>query len=184
VVEEARRIGAHRVREGDALVGLPSSGLHSNGFSLVRSALLGDAGYGLDDELPRLGRTLGDELLEPTRVYAPLVVDLVRARLLRAAVHVTGGGVPENVPRALPEGLGAEIDEAAWSVPPIFDLIRDASGATTRDMRATFNMGLGMVLVADRDAVEEITARAPDANVVGSVVAGRGVRYVDDAPES
>jgi phosphoribosylformylglycinamidine cyclo-ligase len=184
VVEEPRRIGPHLVREGDVLIGLPSSGLHANGFSLVRSALLERAGYALDDELPRLGRTLGDELLEPTRMYAPLVVELARDGLLHAAVHVTGGGIPENVPRALPDGLAAEVDETAWSAPPIFGLIREASGATTRDMRATFNMGLGMVLVADAGVADDIVARAPGSSVVGAVVEGAGVRYVLDVPES
>jgi phosphoribosylformylglycinamidine cyclo-ligase len=185
LVEESQRVGPRLVREGDVLIGLPSSGLHSNGFSLVRSALLEGAGYSLDDELPRLGRTLGEELLEPTSIYAPLVLEVARAGLLHAAAHVTGGGIPENVPRALPDGLAAEVDESAWAVPPIFDLIREASGAAVDDMRATFNMGLGMVLVTDGAHAEEIGSRAPGCSVIGRVVAGSGVRYVRDlAPES
>jgi phosphoribosylformylglycinamidine cyclo-ligase len=178
VVEESQRIGPRLVGEGDVLIGLPSSGLHSNGFSLVRSALLDGAGYSLDDELPRLGRPLADELLEATAIYAPLVVELARGGLLHAAAHVTGGGIPENVPRALPPGLGAEVDESAWAVPPVFDLIREASGASADDMRATFNMGVGMVLVVEEGRVDEIRSRSPGSSVIGRVVAGGGVRYV------
>jgi phosphoribosylformylglycinamidine cyclo-ligase len=185
VVEESQRIGPQLVREDDVLIGLPSSGLHSNGFSLVRSALLDGAGYSLEDELPRLGGALGDELLEPTAIYAPLVVELARAGLLHAAAHVTGGGIPENVPRALPAGLGAEVDESAWTVPPVFDLVRDASGAGADDMRATFNMGIGMVLVVEDGLVDDVRSRAPGSSVIGRVVAGSGVAYLGErAPES
>jgi phosphoribosylformylglycinamidine cyclo-ligase len=118
-------------------------------------------------------------------MYAPLVVELARAGLLHAAAHVTGGGIPENVPRALPAGFGAEIDESAWTVPPVFDLVREASGAGADDMRATFNMGIGMVLVVDDGLVEEVGSRAPGSSVIGRVVAGGGVRYLGGrAPES
>jgi phosphoribosylformylglycinamidine cyclo-ligase len=178
VVEESQRIGPRLVGEGDVLIGLPSSGLHSNGFSLVRSALLDGAGYSLDDELPRLGRALADELLEASAIYAPLVVELARGGLLHAAAHVTGGGIPENVPRVLPPGLGAEVDESAWAVPPVFDLIREASGASADDMRATFNMGIGMVLVVEEGRVDEVRSRSLGSSVIGRVVAGGGVRYV------
>jgi phosphoribosylformylglycinamidine cyclo-ligase len=178
LVEEDRRLGPHRVREGDVLIGLPSSGLHSNGYSLVRSALLGSAGYSLGDELPRLGRALADELLEPTTIYAPIVAQLARAGLLHAAAHVTGGGIPENVPRALPDGLGAEVDETAWRAQPIFGLIRDASAASLDDMRATFNMGIGMVLVVPASSADEVAERAIGSVAIGRVVAGDGVRYV------
>jgi phosphoribosylformylglycinamidine cyclo-ligase len=185
LVEEARRLGPHLAREGDVLVGLPSSGLHANGFSLVRSALLGAAGYDLEEALPRLGRPLADELLEPTTIYAPLVLELAREHLLHAAAHITGGGIPENVPRALPEGLAAEIDETAWSPPPIFGLIRDASGASEQDLRSTFNMGIGMVLLVDPLAAGEVLSRAPGATAIGRVVRGAGVRYTGArAPES
>jgi phosphoribosylformylglycinamidine cyclo-ligase len=177
VVEDSQRLGPHLVREGDALIGLPSSGLHANGYSLVRSTLLERAGYSLDDELPRLGRTLGDELLEPTAIYAPLVLALARDGLLHAAAHVTGGGIPENVPRVLPEGLGAFVDERAWRAHPVFELIREAAAATVEDMRATFNMGIGMVLVADAADIDAILARAPGGVVIGAVERGRGVRY-------
>lgn len=183
VVDERDRFGPHRVREGDALVGLASSGLHSNGYSLVRKALLEDGGYALEDVLPRLGRSLGDELLEPTAVYAPLVLALARERLVHAAAHITGGGFGENIPRVLPEGLGAEIDGSSWPVPPVFDLVAEVAGASPDEMRATFNMGLGMVLVVSAERTHEILARAEavgsPAFEIGRVVPGGGVPFVD-----
>jgi phosphoribosylformylglycinamidine cyclo-ligase len=181
LVEERRMLGPHRVREGDALVGLASSGLHANGFSLVRTALFERAGYALEDELPRLGRTLADELLEPTAIYAPLVLELARAGLVHAAAHVTGGGLVENVPRALPDGLGAEVASGSWPIPPVFELVAEASGATQADLRSTLNLGVGMVLVLAPDAADEAVGRAANAGTeafpIGRVVEGRGLRF-------
>ena len=123
-----------------------------------------------------------DELLEPTAIYAPLVLELARQQMVHAAAHVTGGGIPENLPRVLPEGLGAELDEREWPVLPIFDLVRRAAGATDEDMRATFNMGIGMLLVvAPPDAVRVLDAargKAMPAYEIGRVVPGEGVRYI------
>lgn len=182
VVDEGSLLGPHRVREGDVLVGLRSSGLHANGYSLVRRALLDEGGYRLEDLLPRLGRSLGEELLEPTRIYAPLVLELARDGLVHAAAHVTGGGLPENLPRALPEGLGAEVREGSWPVPPIFELVREAAGASEEDMRVTFNLGLGMVLVVPAERAAEVLGRAEAAGVpadgIGRVVLGAGVAYL------
>ena len=182
VVDDASVLGPGRVVEGDVLVGLASSGLHANGYSLVRRALLEDAGYGLEEELPRLGRPLGDELLEPTRIYAPLVLELAREGLVHAAAHVTGGGLVENVPRALPEGLGAELIEGSWPVPPIFGLLAETSGASTEDLRSTFNLGIGMVLLVGADAaeaaLERCAATGTPAFAIGRVVEGGGSRFV------
>jgi phosphoribosylformylglycinamidine cyclo-ligase len=170
------------VTEGDALIGLASSGLHSNGYSLVRRALLEDGGYDLDDELPRLGRSLADELLEPTSIYAPLVRSLAGDGLVHAAAHVTGGGLVENVPRALPEGLGATVDPGTWTVPPVFDLVAEAAGASRDDMFATFNMGVGMVLVVPDGTADEVVMRANVSETpawrMGRVTAGAGVDLV------
>jgi phosphoribosylformylglycinamidine cyclo-ligase len=165
LVEEDRLLGPHRVRDGDVLVGLASSGLHSNGYSLVRRALLEGGRIGLDVVLPGIGRPLADELLEPTRIYAPLVAALARDGLLHAAAHVTGGGLVDNVPRALPEGLGAEIDGATWPVPPVFDLVAREGGVEAREMYVTFNMGIGMVLVADPSAAGAVEAAAAGSGV-------------------
>jgi phosphoribosylformylglycinamidine cyclo-ligase len=181
VVDEDATLGPHRVGDGDVLIGLASSGLHSNGYSLVRRALLEEGGYALDDVLPRLGRPLVDELLEPTAIYAPLVLQMAREGSLHAAAHVTGGGLAENLPRVLPEGLGATVREGSWPVPPVFDLVREVAGASPEEMRATFNMGLGMVLVvqADRAPLALERARALDTGVfeVGVVVPGAGLRF-------
>ena len=175
VVDEASMLGPHRVHEGDALVGLTSSGLHANGYSLVRRVLLDEAGYRLQDVLPRLDRSLADELLEPTRIYAPAVLELAGDGLVHAAAHVTGGGLPENLPRAIPDGLRAEVDHGSWPVPPIFDLIREAGGLSEEDMAATFNMGIGMVLVVPGSRLTEVTDRSRSLGIP-AVTIGRVVR--------
>ena len=163
VLEEEHRLGPDRVEAGDALIGLASSGLHANGYSLVRRALLEDGGYALDEVLPRIGRPLADELLEPTAIYAPLVLRLARDGLVHAAVHVTGGGISENLPRALPGGLTADVTWGSWPVPPIFDLVGDAAGASEEDLRTILNLGVGMVLVVTPGDVREVLARAEGA---------------------
>jgi phosphoribosylformylglycinamidine cyclo-ligase len=182
IVDERSTIGPERVSEGDVLVGLASSGLHANGYSLVREALLGRAGYELDEELPRLGRPLADELLEPTRIYAPLVLELARSGRIHAAAHVTGGGLIENVPRMLPEGSGAQLREASWPVPPIVALIGEAADASADDLRRTFNLGIGMVVATQASDADEIIAVVADAGVpayaIGVVVEGAGVAFV------
>ena len=158
------------------LVGLASSGLHANGFSLVRTALL--ERYPLDQVPAGLDRTLADELLEPCAIYAPEVLSLADDGLLHAAAHITGGGFVENIPRALPPGSGARIDRGSWPEPAIFELVRGASGASDADMFSTFNMGVGMVLVVDPGDVEEILRRSQDrAFAIGEVVAGSGVAF-------
>jgi phosphoribosylformylglycinamidine cyclo-ligase len=178
-VPETDLLGPHRVREGDVLIGLASSGLHSNGYSLVRKVLLGS--YELDQTPAGFPRTLADELLEPCSIYALDVVELARARLLRAAAHITGGGFHENIPRALPAGLGAELARGSWTEQPIFSLVQRGSRATDDEMFSTFNMGVGMVLVVAPEHVEEVLERgAPGAGVtasrIGVVTAGAGVR--------
>jgi phosphoribosylformylglycinamidine cyclo-ligase len=179
LVEESQLLGPQRVGEGDAFVGLASSGLHSNGYSLVRQALLEDGGYDLEDDLPRLGRSLADELLEPTAIYAPLVRSLASEGLVHAAAHITGGGLIGNLPRVLPEGLGGVVGRGTWRVPPVFDLVAEAAGASTDDMFATFNMGVGMVLVVPKERAKDVIARAAAAGTIawhmGDVIAGTDV---------
>lgn len=181
MVEERTLLGAHRVSDGDALMGLASSGPHANGFSLIRTALLADDPHVLRAVPEGFDRPLADELLEPTAIYAPLVVDLAREGLVHAAAHVTGGGLPENVPRALPDGLGAELEVGSWPVAPIFELVRRAAGATDDDMFATFNMGVGMVLVVPGEVADEVAARSDaagtNAHRIGRVRPGSGVSF-------
>ncbi|MEP7105235.1 MAG: phosphoribosylformylglycinamidine cyclo-ligase [Chloroflexota bacterium] len=143
------------VRAGDVLVGLPSSGLHTNGYSLVRRVF---DGVPLDHVFPELGRPLADELLEPHRSY----LEELRTLPWKAAAHITGGGLTGNLPRALPEGLAARLDHSAWRVPPLFDLIARRGRVSQDEMLATFNMGLGMVLVCAEPL--------PGFPVVGEVV--------------
>jgi phosphoribosylformylglycinamidine cyclo-ligase len=163
-------LAPERVRPGDVLVGLPSSGLHANGYSLVRRVLLD--GRSLADLVPELGRSLAEELLEPCAVYARDVLTLHRAGLVHAAAHVTGGGFIENVPRILPEGLGARIERGTWTEPPIFGLLQRAADLTDEDLFATFNMGIGMVLAV---APEHVDAVAPHGPVIGRVASGSGI---------
>ena len=173
-VDEADLLGPSRVRAGDVLVGLASSGLHANGYSLVRSALLDR--FALDGTPAGSGRSLADELLEPCAIYAPEVLALARDGLVHAAAHITGGGFIENVPRALPPGHGARLDRGSWPEPPIFALIADAAGATPDDLFSTFNMGIGMVLVASPEGAAEILRRSDThaAFAIGEVIEGSG----------
>jgi phosphoribosylformylglycinamidine cyclo-ligase len=173
IVDAQEILGPERVRVDDALIGLPSSGLHANGFSLVRTVVTPDE---LAVAPPALGRTFADELLEPCRIYVPDVLALHRDRLVRAAAHITGGGLLENVPRVLPAGLGARIERGSWTDPPIFDEIRRRAAATDADMFGTFNMGIGMVLVIGPDEVDTVLSRAAGSTRIGEVVPGSGVR--------
>ena len=181
IVDGADVLGPDRVRAGDALIGLPSSGLHANGFSLVRTVVSTDE---LAIAPPAIGRTLADELLEPCRIYVPEVVALHRAGLVHAAAHVTGGGLLENVPRVLPPGLGARIERGTWTELPIFDEIRRRADAADADMLATFNMGIGMVLVVGPDEVDDVLSRAGGSTRIGDVVPGSGLRIDRGAPDT
>jgi len=161
---------AETTRPGDALVGLPSSGLHSNGFSLVRR-LVDDMDWAADFH----GRSLGEALLTPTRIYTEEILGASRNGLIRGAAHITGGGFLENIPRILPEGLGASIDLGAWRAPPIFGLLAERGDLSQRDLFRTFNMGVGMVCPAAPGDAAALSALWPDAVVLGEVVEGGGV---------
>jgi phosphoribosylformylglycinamidine cyclo-ligase len=169
-VAEADLLGSHRVRDGDVLVGLASTGLHANGYSLVRRVL---EGRPLDAVQPSLGRSLTEELLEPCAIYAPTVLALHRAGLLHASAHITGGGFVENVPRILPAGVGAEIERGTWPEHPIFGLLAREGALSDVDLFSTFNMGVGMVLAVAPERADEVAAHG---SVIGRVVAGSGVR--------
>lgn len=135
-----------RMAAGDALIGLPSSGLHTNGYSLARKLFFDVAGYGPKSFLPELGCTLGDELLKVHRSYLKPIRTLAEARLLRGAAHITGGGITDNTPRMLPKALAAEIDTSAWAIPPVFEVMRGIGNIPEDDYRRTFNLGVGMIL--------------------------------------
>jgi phosphoribosylformylglycinamidine cyclo-ligase len=159
VVERDQILGPHRVEAGDVVVAMASSGLHSNGYSLVRSVIAA-AGWQLDREVPELGRTLGAELLEPTHVYAADILDLLGADLdVHALSHVTGGGLAANLARVLPPGLLAELDRSTWTPAPIFGLVGDLGRVPRADLERTLNMGVGMVAVVPADSVDGVVRR-------------------------
>ena len=168
VVEADRLLGAQRVRPGDVVIAMEASGLHSNGYSLVRHVLLSDAGAGwsLDRDVPELGRPLGEELLVPTRVYAKACLALAAETETHAMSHVTGGGLAANLERVVPAEVSITIDRSTWTPQPIFDLVRQVGSVPQPDLEQTLNCGVGMVaLVAPCDADRAI-----------EVLAGRGVR--------
>ncbi|MBU3031471.1 phosphoribosylformylglycinamidine cyclo-ligase [Paracoccus marinaquae] len=168
------------VAEGDVLLGLASDGVHSNGYSLVRK-VAEHAGLGWSDAAPFADTDLGQALLVPTRLYVKPALAAIRAGGVRALAHITGGGITENLPRVLPEGLGAEIDLGAWDLPPIFGWLAQAGGIEQGEMLKTFNSGLGMILVVAADRAEALTALLVQAGErvhrIGRVAAGAGVRY-------
>jgi len=176
-VERDALIDGRTIREGDAILGLPSSGLHTNGYSLVRRVFRVEEDPGvLGRHFPELGRTLGEELLEPHRCYyndlAPLLPHI------KGMAHITGGGLLENIPRTLPEGLCARLWKGSWEVPPIFPLVQRLGQVEEGEMYRVFNMGLGMVLFVAPEEVAEVQARLPQARVVGEVVRQAGPRRV------
>jgi len=159
VVEASALLGPDKVREGDVVIALESSGLHSNGYSLVRS-VVAHAGWSLDAYVPDLERVLGEELLEPTRIYAQLCVELAATTPgLRAFSHVTGGGLAANLARVIPRGLAATVARNSWSLPTIFSLIQDAGKVPWHDLESTLNLGVGMIaIVAPEDAGAVVSA--------------------------
>jgi len=177
VVEATHLLGPGRVRPGDQVVAMRSSGLHSNGYSLVRHVLLngdgGGAGWALDRHVDELGRTLGEELLEPTRIYARACLALADRTRTHAMSHVTGGGLAANLERVLPVELAARIDRATWTPQPVFDLVRRVGGVPQADLEATLNCGVGMVALTPADdaaaAIEVLDAHGIRAWVAGEV---------------
>ena len=178
VVEADRLLGADRVRAGDAIIAMASSGLHSNGFSLVRH-VIDQAALGLDAAVPELGRPLGEELLTPTRIYARDCMALAEGCGVHAFAHVTGGGLAANLARVLPAHADAVIDRATWSPPPVFGLLAERGGIGGEEMERVFNMGVGMVaVVAASDAGQALSllaARDLPAWVAGEITAGAGM---------
>lgn len=165
VVEADRQLGAHRVREGDVLVALASSGLHSNGFSLVR-AIIEHAGWSLERHVDNFGRTLGEELLEPTRLYSAMCLEMLGDggsgahdcggdMPVHALSHITGGGLGANISRIMPRGMAAVIDRASWKIPPVFSLMQQLGNVAWEDMEQTLNLGVGMVAICPPDTVDE-----------------------------
>jgi phosphoribosylformylglycinamidine cyclo-ligase len=171
------------VKEGDVILGLPSTGLHTNGYSLARGVLFDVMGHGVDAHLPELGTTVGQALLAPHRGYLAALEPLLERDKVRALAHITGGGFGGNIPRVLPKGLSARIRRSAWETPPLFRLIQKGGDVSDEEMYRTFNMGVGMVVIvspADLHEVEHSLERRGETSfVIGSVVQGSGVQWED-----
>lgn len=156
IVEKSKIIDGSKIIKGDKLIGLASSGLHSNGYSLARKVLLENAGYSLDENIPQLGKTLGEEILTPTKIYVKTVLSLLEGFELKGIAHITGGGLIENVPRTIPTGKQAVIKQGTWEIPDVFKLLQEKGNIAWEEMLKTFNLGIGLVLVVAAQDAEAI----------------------------
>ena len=167
VVEKEKIIMGKTIVAGDAIIGLPSSGLHTNGYSLVRK-IFGETKSALDTYYPELGRTLGETLLEPHRSYYHQLKPLLP--IIKGLAHITGGGLKGNVPRVLPQGVTARFNSRTWTVSPIFQLIQQRGNVARNEMYRVFNMGVGMVVICAPDDADQLTGQLPEAKLIGEVV--------------
>jgi phosphoribosylformylglycinamidine cyclo-ligase len=176
VVEKSKVITSERVQEGDVLLGLPSSGIHSNGYSLVRKICFERQGFNGSEYIAGLGKTIGEELLTPTRLYPKTCLPLIREFDIHGMVHITGGGFYDNIPRALPDDMSVVIDSSQWQMPTIFQLLQKWGNVEWPEMYRTFNMGIGMIIIASPDEADNIKAHLAAENEtvyeIGRVVKG------------
>ena len=183
VVERSEIIDGSTCSEGDVLIGVASNGLHSNGFSLVRKVFFEGEGMKTETHVEEFGHTLGEELLWPTSIYVRPVLELLKKGIkIKAMAHITGGGIPDNLPRVLPPGLGALVDENAWPVQPVFELLARLGNIPKQEMRRTFNMGIGYILVSGPDnsdkILEYLDENGYDCYIIGNLSeTTEGVRY-------
>jgi len=182
IVERGRIINGSTIREGDVIIGLESNGLHSNGYSLVRRLFFDIKKMDIDTHIPELGVKLGEELIRPTRIYVKAFMALRDNLEIKGMAHITGGGIPGNLPRILPEGIRANIKIGSWSVPPIFELIKKVGNIADDEMKKTFNMGIGYIMVvseeASGNAILLLNKAGFRAFIIGNTKkGGRGVRY-------
>jgi phosphoribosylformylglycinamidine cyclo-ligase len=179
VVDKSKALTGADVQAGDQLLGLPSAGLHTNGYTLARRVLFDKLGHKVDTVLPELGTTVGQALLAPHLSYLAALEPLIERRKIRALVHITGGGFQGNIPRVLPKGLGAKVRKSAWTVPPLFRLIGQGGAVDEDEMYRTFNMGIGMIVVVAPENLHEVEhsleRRGETSYVIGSIVSGEGV---------
>ncbi|MEQ1857052.1 MAG: phosphoribosylformylglycinamidine cyclo-ligase [Longimicrobiales bacterium] len=181
VVERAKLVDGKAIRAGDALVGLESSGLHTNGYTLARRIVFGEMGLGVGDELPGTGRSVADALLAVHRSYLAALREPLAKGIVRGLAHITGGGVPGNLPRVLPPGLGARIERSAWPVPALFQTLQRGGRVAQEEMDRVFNMGIGMIAVVEPKSVSTVIDAAHRVGVtgwaIGSITPGEGVTY-------
>ncbi|MFP4661422.1 MAG: phosphoribosylformylglycinamidine cyclo-ligase [Halanaerobiales bacterium] len=178
IVDKSKIITGKNIQEGDKIIGLASSGIHSNGYSLVRKAFLEAAGHSLEDKVDGLDDILGEVLLRPTRIYVKTVLKLIEQYQIKGIAHITGGGFLENIPRILPEGLSVEIKQSTWPVHNVFRVMQEIGTITTKEMYRTFNMGIGMVLAVSEEEYQDVIDLANEsgekAYMIGDVIAGQG----------
>lgn len=176
IVDKKKIINGKSIKEGDTLIGIASSGIHSNGYSLVRK-VLAPSNQKLSQEVKALGTTLGEELLKPTRIYVKTILDLKDKFEIKGISHITGGGFYENLPRMLPEGLGIKVKKGSWPILPIFDLLQSLGNISEKDMFNTFNMGIGLAIVVDSKIAGEVVSYLnrdkEDAYIIGEIVSGK-----------
>lgn len=182
IVDRTNLIDGSRIGEGDAVIGLASNGVHSNGFSLVRKVLLEEQGLSLSQRVSPLDRPLGDELLTPTRIYVRPLLQAMAHHDIKGMAHVTGGGFYDNIPRMLPKGTGVEIEHGSWPIPPIFQVVQEYGGLTSLDMYRTLNMGIGMILVVGQAEADDVMQRLREVGEspyrIGKVIPGnQDVRF-------
>ena len=176
IVDKKKMIDGSTIKEGDVVLGLPSSGLHSNGYSLARKVMFEKAGYKPEDKVELLGTTVGEAMLKPTRIYVKTVLGMLEKAEVKGMAHITGGGFLENIPRVLPDDVDVIIEEGSWPVPPIFSLIESIGNIEKNEMYRTFNMGIGYVIITDQanamkicDYMSEIKE---EVYLIGMVVSG------------
>jgi phosphoribosylformylglycinamidine cyclo-ligase len=178
VVDKDKVINGAGIQEDDVIIGLASSGIHSNGYSLVRKLFFELNDYNIDDYIPELEETLGAELLKPTRIYVKTILELVESFDIKGIAHITGGGFIENIPRTIPQGLRVEINLGSFPVLPIFKLMQKLGNIEDQEMYNTFNMGIGMVLVVNQSEAEQVISALEAMNekayIIGRVVQGEG----------
>ncbi|MCR1876762.1 phosphoribosylformylglycinamidine cyclo-ligase [Paraclostridium bifermentans] len=174
IADKSKIISGQDVNSGDTLIGISSSGIHSNGYSFIRKIFLEEYKYELTDYIEELGMTLGEALLIPTKIYVKLVMDLIKKYELKAIAHITGGGVIENIPRVIPNGLGIDIEKNSWEKPAIFKMIEKFNAIDEVELHKSFNMGIGLAIVVDSDKAEEIVdylnESEKQAYIIGKVV--------------
>ncbi len=168
LVDRARIIDGHTIVPGDVLIGLPSTGLHTNGYSLARRILFDELELGLDQEVDELGCSVGEELLRPHCSYQAAVRPTIDTGYVKGIAHITGGGLTDNVPRILPEGCNAVIDSRAWPVPPVFEFLQKHGDVPVDDMYRTFNMGIGLVIVCSRSDLDSVLTKLISSGEVGA----------------
>ncbi|MCG8482419.1 MAG: phosphoribosylformylglycinamidine cyclo-ligase [Clostridia bacterium] len=179
IVDKGKIIDGSNIEEDNVLIGLPSSGIHSNGYSLVRKLFFDQLQYNIHDQIDELGNTVGEVLLTPTKIYTKACNRVISEYDINGIVHITGGGFYENIPRILPKGYGVEIKLNSWVIPPVFKYMKEKGNISQEEMYATFNMGIGLMMIADKNDAQGILEKLEEvgekAAIIGQVIKGEGV---------